>query len=956
MNDVIIKVGKSSRLRFRNLKCHRAITFDDIMELRDKYTPKIIIMDSIQSYELMDAVNTIKELTNEIVFIYDEGNNKHSQELAQIANTELATSLTGLQHSIAKELALSVITNWQELDNIDAINDLTYTINKTNKQVHTIIDKSDIGLIEEEINDEITDEILEEVSNDTVEELKELLNKVTEEKNSLASEVESKGTKISELMSIIDSLEEQKDIYKELLTEMESFEVKYNDDSKAELNEEISKLKTELDEKQKTIVNKNSLIDNILQEKNELSIQLQNWDIKKEQIDAKVEELESKNTEINTKLITFNAEKKNWEDRERGYTEQIKNGLNEIERLQAEIDDFEDKFKELKGKQCETDSLLEQLNESKQSNSEYLVQINNLSLEKSKLIQERKELEEKVQELNIQVQKIKFNTASVSNISSKEKEELDNKINELNKNLREYKDKLSSEHNARLINNMLLIESLGLIEEKDKQNENSSNEIDKLKSSLTELEEQVETHKSKYNEINKKYIIATQDIEDIQRESLSEQRELNNQISILTTEINKLRSKQELSIEDDKNNKNKIQELELQIMQLQSQIQSSTYSLEIAEGKQEELRLELEEKANRLKETQNSLIELQEELKAKEKEVSDMQLLTTQLSNQDNARYKTLEMSHKTLQVAMNKAVKELNDSKRQIVNLESLNRKLEASHNKLNQSFLNLCSGNAVSSKIELKCDYVSRANIIPVFGTGSYGITTTVMSIAKCIKDSRVLLMDMDLMGGKLDALVGKSPIIQTLPDIAQAFNKTALCSFIEKGYSYFEYNKDRAIQVLGQTPLRTQIDYFSGLCGKLNINQLLTADFTSLLNDVGRIYDYIIIDLGKIGSSDITDALIKMFIRVSKKALCVTLNDGATCRNANIKISIAGIDTSKIVWMLNLATTTAVDELTKKSIRNAEYIIMPQEMRIYNQHITLDKVQTLKSKVKELTDKLI
>jgi hypothetical protein len=949
--NVVVKVGKSSKLKMRNVNCHRAITFDDINYFVDKFNLKTVIMENLQSFEVVDALSQVENLTNKgiSVFICDYANNNYAQTIASKAGTELATSLTGLQHSIAQSLSVSVMTNWAELDKIDDFNDLSYVPKQKQKDVKKItsldLDKSD-----EEDEDILEDSITEDNS-EKEEELLKLLDQITAEKNALQEEMDTKSQRITKLMDMVDGLQEQRDMYKSILDDINQYVVVYQADVVTNIDE-VNAIKEELQQSKDTILKKENLIESMVREKSTLDMQIESLVEYKD----KFETLQKSSTELNTKIITYESEKKEWTKREKDYDNKLQESLSEIERLQKSVNDFEAKWGELNQQQQSVESLQYQLTESQQSNSQYLIQINSLNLEKNRLIQEQGELEQQIRGLNAQVQQLKF----ISNVSTsnEEKEMLEKEIERLNEMFKATTEKLSSEHNARSINNLMFLESLTAINEKDKENAKNQGTINDLKEKINKYETQLSESQEKYNALNKKFVQATSEIEDITKSNEEEKNTLNEQLGILTTQIQKLRNEKADNEEQSKQNYKHLQELELQVMQLQAERDSSTAELDKAQEQASGLQIQLEEKSQEIETLQQSLIETQEELKSKIE--SSIQL--TEIASQETERQKTLETAHKTLQVAMKKAVNELNETKRQLVSSEAMNKKLEASYNKLNQSFLNLVGYGGVSGvssgKVEFKCQYTSSGKIIPVFGTGSYGITNIAMSIAKSIKDSRILIMDLDLMGGKMDVFTKLNPIIQDLPDIQQVFDKTSLCSFVTKGYTYFNTYRDKIIRMVAETSLRSTIDYFSGLCGKLNTSKFVMTDFSPLLNDIGGIYDYIIVDLGKVGTSDTTDALIKMFTDISPKSICVTLNDGATCRNASVKLQLAGVDASKLHWVLNLAVTTAVDEMTKKSVGKSTYTVIPQEMRIYNnpQHITLNKVNTLKAKIQDLVEQVV
>ena len=125
---------------------------------------------------------------------------------------------------------------------------------------------------------------------------------------------------------------------------------------------------------------------------------------------------------------------------------------------------------------------------------------------------------------------------------------------------------------------------------------------------------------------------------------------------------------------------------------------------------------------------------------------------------------------------------------------------------------------------------------------------------------------------------------------------------------------------------------------------------------MNYLGNCYDYVILDLGRLGSSDVSNAIIKMADTISYTSVAVTLKDNIDVRNTSIKARDLNLDMKKTVWILNMADNTTIDKLTTKSVGEAKILIMPKSMKMYGSKKSYDKVLELKDKLNELVEMII
>ncbi len=317
---------------------------------------------------------------------------------------------------------------------------------------------------------------------------------------------------------------------------------------------------------------------------------------------------------------------------------------------------------------------------------------------------------------------------------------------------------------------------------------------------------------------------------------------------------------------------------------------------------------------------------------------------------------RVVEEANKALLSNINLLKNELDELKEKLRISNMSIETLEENNKQLKSSVLDLSRGASGGvGKITLDCDYTGKAFIIPVYGSGSYGVTTTAMSIIRKLPSGNVLYMDMDMTNPKADGWFGKTAIIRDLPGIKDVMLRTGFGSLVEKGIDYVIQNE----KVLFQRVLDTKtgsIDYFSGMYTRVNITKLLSISFTEFMNYVGNCYNYIVVDLGRLGSSDISDALIKMFDDIAYRSVVVTLKDKTDVRNLAVKASQEKLRFDNMIWVLNMSDDTKVDPIIIKSINSAKMLIMPKAMKMYGTNQSYDKVQELKDKFAELMDLIL
>lgn len=219
----------------------------------------------------------------------------------------------------------------------------------------------------------------------------------------------------------------------------------------------------------------------------------------------------------------------------------------------------------------------------------------------------------------------------------------------------------------------------------------------------------------------------------------------------------------------------------------------------------------------------------------------------------------------------------------------------------------------------------YAGSAKIVTVFGGGSFGVTNTAYSIASRLK-GKVLFIDLDISNPKSDRYTKKNPMVN-VTGVPSNLYKTGIGVLYSCGIEKFiaEYEK-LSIRII--TTRNAELTWISGLYSSIKLENIdYTSDF---LNYVGNMYDYIVIDSGKIGYSSLSDSLIKSLCDISHKSLVVSSNDSYTTRG--ISLALNRVKITNVGWVINLASTSIIGDKSKKNMGTNDYCILPFSNSIY------------------------
>ena len=228
-------------------------------------------------------------------------------------------------------------------------------------------------------------------------------------------------------------------------------------------------------------------------------------------------------------------------------------------------------------------------------------------------------------------------------------------------------------------------------------------------------------------------------------------------------------------------------------------------------------------------------------------------------------------------------------------------------------------------------------------VFSTGSYGSTSIAQAIAnRCT--GNVLILDFDTVSPKLETYYKLAPVCKELVEIPMEMRRTGLGALVEKGSDYVIDNIEKIVkkQVRSDRSIRNTVDYFSGSYKKLDAYKLMAVNFDEFFTYLGNCYDYIVIDSGKIGHSEINDAIIRMINQICYRNIVVTLPNVGDARVMNALLKDNGIFGKKTVWVLNMIKSNyKMFKLVKECIGYADsYYEMHFEKDVFCETVDLDK----------------
>lgn len=1007
---IIVKVGKKSDIMFHGAQTFRAVTLDEMIKLTELHPDaSIIIIENIKAADVQRATDFIKEFEsrnkNNQVYFYTPDNDLETGGIADELEKESYLSKTTLYSAIENNSKVVVTTDISRLKETSADLDNPFdsmwvaptdedenkTDSKPEQMVSEVTQTEDISTassIEEgRQQGSLPGDIPEGVSNIVDEtnaepEVKAEPEEQTEHKaetkaggetevqpdfNDAASSVDetqpvdqdTADTPIKQVKNKKDkekaaNLESKGSGANQELLDKAMGELREANKQLAQTKTEIAKLKLDLASATSRGDKLSELVQAVEHERDTFQDKLKIYG-SSEVFEEPITLAEYQDMEQKLKALSEQANAPISSDQLDELNEKLKKAEESASIARRNLDDYKGKLRESTSK----------LSEIKTSLSGKQEELDNKQSEISRL-------EGEVAKLQGEIRAHKNSKLEASNQSAIEITELKSSISKLEAQITELRgsieaermranaiqyqldqsnninDQLQSRVNQEVKAKMIVIGILSdaVMEIKSQINSSGSSNaiIDSLKASIKQLEDSNKKSLAKIAEYEQKMLTLSSaeatisalrsEKERLAAESAAKQREV---IQLQTTITS---------------NNSKISELELKLGGVASQIELAKSQVrgeaELAKREANELRQSLELMKKQFKDKSDQYEALVQQSGVSETGVSSL-LETNRVREEYN---KQLIEQVAKLSSELETARKEATVAKQTATALEDSNRSMRA-----NMESLSSLVGNRGVTKLK-PIKYTSRGMVIPVFGSGSYGITTTAMSLANRLSaQARVLYIDFDMVSPKADGWFRKSPFLTQVMGLdgmpQQA--KTGLGILVEKQIQFFMSNFEQLIIRASMTKSGC-IDYLSGFMVRPESNKVLATDWSAFMNVCGNKYGYVIIDMGSIGSSDISDQLIKELVSSSYRSILVSTIDLFEVNQLAMKLGRLGVDRSKLAWLVNMCKNTKMDDRIKKLMHPIPYFMMMFKPELYGMKLNFTNDNLLRDKFHLFLDELV
>lgn len=1003
---IIVKVGKKSNTKFRGAKTFRAITVDELNTLYKLHPDaSIVVIENIKATDYDKIKQFIIEFEaaneNNRVFFNLSPDDDITSGIADELDKDIYLNLQDLQDVIGRIYKISVSTNMDkiaatakdiDMDDEDpfdsSFDDSISTIQETQKQrdeqiLPSIESKDDIEVFDTSILDR-EDAIIGGAQAETIGSATSNIGEVEGigDVNSAGTKTGTEDVKGAESTKGTDAVATvDKNSYTSssaIELEKDSNKTPSNPDmGDMGANELLNKLRQDLDTSEKKLRDSTNEVE-------DLKKQLKNAIDKYSNLQDVVKAVNSEKDILQDRLKQFTTSEVMEEpitlEQYRSLQENIKKlsqQSGDATQLSIKLEEANSRLKELEEKEQTTGRSVDEYKRRLQESGSKLVEAHKtIGMHEETIAKLQAEIEEAKRTENLsQETMVKLDELNSANASlSSQVNELRDTIAQLTADKEKLEGKLVAEARARELLFTIIYDSVAEIQNMSSVSTSTQDTIDSLKQSLSALEILNTQNSARIAEYEQKMITfsgielslkAVQEERDrliaendTSKLKIQEYEARVQSFSTLETTNRALMAEKDRIAAESQTRLNQITALQGQILTKDSKIQELETATSTIDARLEMARNfsknETDKARQETAEVKTKLSILQSQYD--EKNAQYEQLVKASGMNENGVSSlletsKTLEAYNKTLIDQVATLQKKLSDaeseaaiSKQTAEVLESSNRSMRANM----ESMSSLIGDNSKGQSIK-PLRYTNRGMIIPVFGCGSFGITTTAMSIAnKLSAQSRVLYIDFDMVSPKADGWFRINPVIKNIPGADTLGRKcTGLGLFVEKQIQFFMNNYQQIIS----KPIQTKngcIDYISGFYVRPDTNKLLVADFSALLNFLGNIYTYIIIDFGKLGCSEVSDQLIKVFVEASYKSVVVTTSDKFETNSFRMKLAECKINTQKLAWLLNMCITTKLEDATKRAISPIGYEMIPLNTGIYgkkmnfmNDSLTRDKM---------------
>lgn len=620
--------------------------------------------------------------------------------------------------------------------------------------------------------------------------------------------------------------------------------------------------------------------------------------------------------------------------------------IKEIEQLRAKVSELERERVALVGKITTSDDTIANLHKLNKSLTEkYRAVIE----EYNSIVNSEEVLEDPIS--LAEYDSLKDQITGLEASLKEQKEKAERKTNKLETEIEDYKLQIQ-ELTTQISNNeaelqakrselVVLNEQISSGEIQSEELEASKREIEDLKSAIEDLELVIKGQTKDINKLRSKIdeTVDKGEKENFGRKSSVEFSNLlikklntvSEELRNLSIENNQHREYIEKLRSSDVGNNEVIAGQTAEIIQLRQQL--SDVNRQIEEAVETE-RYEKSLLSKQLADLQQEFDFQREQLEFKEAQYSKLSAVTTLDENGVNA----LEEDNRTLRDinnALRLQLKAAQDETEKVRDEKA--RELQAKHlledqvqtMKASMRSLQVNMSGGVTQTASLPTiNYQGRGAIISVFGCGSYGTTITAISLARRLAlTSKVLYIDLDLIAPKSDAFFNLPPILKDMPGFNDRNSRTytGMGLFFEQGMNPLIHYREKS--VIHVEPMkRGCLDYLGGVYYKLDPVKIMSADFGALLNYCGNMYNNVVIDLGRIGASDLTDKVIKAISDASMKSIGVTSADIVDIRLLRMKMMDAQINLNKVAALVNMSDSSKLDPKALKFISPSLYGVMP------------------------------
>lgn len=538
--------------------------------------------------------------------------------------------------------------------------------------------------------------------------------------------------------------------------------------------------------------------------------------------------------------------------------------------------------------------------------------------------------------VNMYAELVKDETVIVNPISREEYKDLEDSIANLKKKLETAETELESRGSeidtlrSEISNKEIEVADL---RKKIESGEINRDKIDELEDKLSKANEEI----GKLAGLLKQKEVELKEYEDRTVKELNGKREeinrLNGEVSRLITELsNSEREKEVLKADGEK----KVSDIESELNRANEEIESLKLSkdtdIKLAVSRVER---ELDGERENHRHTSDELRSVSQQLES----VSDKYNKLVRLGG-DNieavvAKRDELEETNKRLSSKLIETSSKLETSEKAYNELADRANELIGNLNTYKKALKERAkSGNSDANEI-MEIKYSGRAKIIGVLGRGSYGISTTALSIAESLSDSsKTCYIDMDLISPNVDSFFEMSPYFKV-----NGANMTSLKVFIELGV-------DKMVNERALVSGKVKYDIITGIYTRDNV-KIVSTDFSELFNKLGGIYDYIVVDLGKTGCSAITDSIIKEVCKIADRVVAVSVRGAINVSKIVKKISRLSIEPSKTLCMFNMSEDETLNDREIGQLGRYNSAVIPFEYSLYGKRRTYKAVPLIKSR---------